>query len=57
MVREAVIYRLCLSVLPILLPEVGQRFAGHFPNPGYVLVRNRGEKFVRLAWCGTVLEG
>ena len=46
---------LYLTVLPTLLPEVGSRFAGQYPNTGYVLVETKGEQFVCLEWCGTVL--
>lgn len=47
---------LYMTVLPTLLPDVGLRFIGQFPNTGYVLVETQGSKFICLEWCGTVLQ-
>ena len=44
---------LYLTVLPTLLPEVGLRFAGQFPNTGYVVAETQGDTFVCREWCGT----
>ena len=46
---------LYLSMLPLVLANVGHELASHqpFPNTGYVLAENRSQGLVCREWCGT----